>query len=82
MLTVRLVRFEQPKSIEHMSQTELIAHVGRLKTAANARWASGDKESACGEYDRAQRLLRLAARPQRVALPYVCLLYTSDAADE
>ena len=57
--TVRLVSFEQPKSIEHMSQTELIEHVTGLKAAANARFAAGETDTACGEYDRAQRLLRL-----------------------
>ena len=60
-MTVRLVSFEQQKSLEHMSPTELIAHINRLKAAANARFASGDAETACAEYERAMRLLRLVA---------------------
>lgn len=58
-VTIRLLAFEQPRAVELMSPTELLAHVTRLKTSANHRFANGDTESACGDYERAQRLLRL-----------------------
>ena len=40
-----------------MSTAELLAHVGGLKRAANGRFAAGETEAACAEYDRALRLL-------------------------
>jgi tetratricopeptide (TPR) repeat protein len=63
-MTVRLVTFEQQRSLEHMSPRELIEHVGRVKTAANAQFAAGEVSSACAEYERGQRLLRLVSEAE------------------
>jgi tetratricopeptide (TPR) repeat protein len=60
VLTVRLVSFEQQRALEHMEVAELIEHIGRLKGIANGRFAAGDTDGACAEYERALRLLRLA----------------------
>jgi tetratricopeptide (TPR) repeat protein len=47
-----------------MSPRELIEHVGRVKTAANAQFAAGEVSSACAEYERGQRLLRLVSEAE------------------
>ena len=66
-VTVRLLAFEQPRAVELMSAAELLAHVTRLKTRANSRFAAGATESACTEYERAQRVLRLFDEPSASA---------------
>ena len=60
-LTLRLVSFEQPRALEHMSAAELLQHIERLKASANARFAAGggETEAACADYGRALRVLRL-----------------------
>ena len=67
-LELRLVSFEQQRALDTLSPRELIEHVGRLKNAANAAYAAGDeKESACTQYERAQRVLRLVVEDDLTA---------------
>ena len=42
-----------------MSASELLSHVDALKTAATARFSSGEHERACAQYEQAQRLLNV-----------------------
>ena len=56
---VWLHSFVQPRALDQMGPAELLSHVESLKAAANKRFAAGEVEAACAEYEKAARFLRL-----------------------